>query len=130
MFQLSRTYEIHLIKFTPKKYLRKKQLLLVVLIAIIFSGEAYGASRYVDNSGSPACSNSPTSGSEASPWCTINYALSRLTGGDDLYVKAGTYSEEFQISGPNGNATKSTTIKSYPGHIVTIRGGGNTGRVK
>jgi parallel beta-helix repeat protein len=106
-----------------------KHLVLVFLVTF-WSSTAFAASRYVDNSGSPACSNSTTFGSETQPWCTISYAIGRISGGDDLYVKRGTYNEEVVISGPAGSAGKNTVIRSYPGHTVTIRGFGNTGRVK
>jgi parallel beta-helix repeat protein len=103
---------------------------MAFVAVMVASGPAYGASRYVDNSGSPACSNSTSFGSEAQPWCTINYALGHISGGDDLFIKRGTYNEEFSISGPAGSPSKSTVIRTYPGHTVTIRGAGNTGRVK
>jgi parallel beta-helix repeat protein len=102
----------------------------LVLLLTFFSSTAFAAGRYVDNSGSPACSDSSGFGSEAQPWCTISYAIGHISGGDDVYVKRGTYNEEVVISGPAGSASKNTAIRSYPGHTVTIRGFGNTGRVK
>jgi parallel beta-helix repeat protein len=103
---------------------------LLTLLFVGFAANASGATRYVDNSGSPACSNDPSFGSEAQPWCTINYGLSRISGGDDLVVKQGTYNEAVFINGPAGSPSKNTVIKTFPGHVVTIRGAGNTGRVK
>ena len=101
-----------------------------MLLVTLFSAPADAASRYVDNSGSPACSNSPSAGSEAQPWCTINYGVTHISSGDDLYVKQGTYREDVFINGPAGSANKPTVIRTYPGHAVTIRGAGNTGRTK
>jgi parallel beta-helix repeat protein len=106
-----------------------KYLPLVFLVAL-WSSPASAASRYVDNSGSPACSDSTAFGTEAQPWCTIGYGVGRISSGDDLFVKKGTYNEEVYVGGPAGSATKNTVIRTYPGHIVTIRGFGNTGRVK
>jgi WD40 repeat protein len=98
---------------------------------VVLGGDAaYAATRYVDNSGSPACSNSTSYGSETQPWCTITYGLARIASSDDLYVKQGTYNEELYISGPAGTASKNTVIRTYPGHTVTVRGGGNTGRAR
>ena len=88
---------------------------------------------YVDNSGSPACSDSSSYGSESQPWCTISYALTQMSGGDDLYVKAGTYNETtFTISSSlSGSASDRTVIQVYPSDTVTIQGAGvNTGRLK
>jgi hypothetical protein len=113
-----------------RPYSLKSLWLSVILFATVWPSAAYGASRYVDNSGSPACSNSASFGSETQPWCTISYGVSNINGGDDLYVKRGTYNEEPYINGPAGSASKSTVVRTYPGHIVTIRGAGNTGRVK
>jgi len=103
---------------------------LIASAIVLIASSASGASYYVDNSGSPACSNSSSFGTEDRPWCTITYGMSRLAGGDDLLVKQGTYNEALYINGPAGSSTKPTVIRSYPGHVVTIRGGGNTGRVK
>jgi parallel beta-helix repeat protein len=101
-------------------------------LCLSVSSQAFGmTSFYVDNSGSPPCSDSPTSGSASSPWCTINYGISHLKSGDTLYVKAGTYREDIRITGPAGVAGSPTAIRAYPGHTVTILGSGvNTGRVK
>ena len=52
---------------------------------------APGTVFYVDNSGSPRCNDTTSGGSETNPWCTINYAIGRMKGGDTLFVKAGTY---------------------------------------
>jgi len=93
---------------------------------------AHAASYYADNSGSPACSDALSYGTEAKPWCTLSYAIARISGGDDLYVKSGIYAEtSLYISGPSGTSGKNTTIQTYPGDTVTIQGSGyNSGRVK
>ena len=102
---------------------------LLCLLALPLVSPA--AIRYVDNSGSPVCSNGPSNGSEASPWCTIAYGVSHIASGDTLYVKNGTYNEELTISGPDGSAGAPTTISAYPGHKPTLRGNGNnTGRIR
>lgn len=101
-----------------------------VWVSISFQTAA-AAIYYVDNSGSPACSNSPTYGSVSSPWCAINYAISRIAGGDTLYVKGRTYRESVYINGPSGTAAAPTSVRAYPGHTVTILGAGvSSGRVK
>ena len=85
---------------------------------------------YVCNSGDPACDNTGN-GSISKPWCTIAYGISRMNGGDTLYVKSGTYNEELFINGPSGTADKWTVIRAYPGNIVNIDGRDMTkGRVR
>jgi parallel beta-helix repeat protein len=107
-----------------------RTLLMAASLALV-SNAAVAATYYVDNSGSPVCNNSTAFGSEAQPFCTIAYGVTRLAGSDELVVKQGTYSSSsLTITGPAGSASKPTVIRAYPGHEVTIRGGGNGGRVK
>ena len=113
-----------------KTFAWKKHLLSLIFLATFFPSAAYSAIYYVDNSGSPACSNVPANGTEAHPWCTITYGIGRLSSKDTLYVKSGTYNEEVYINRPAGDSWGNTIIRAYPGHTVTIRGAGNTGRVK
>lgn len=88
-------------------------------------------SYFVDNSGLPTCRNHPVGGASSSPWCTINYGISRIAGGDTLFVKRGTYREIVYINRPAGTARAATMIRAYPGHVVTIVGPGvSAGRVK
>lgn len=99
--------------------------LLVLSVAFDVGATTY----YV--SGTSGCSNSPANGSMSSPWCTVNYGVSRLAGGDTLYVRAGTYREDVYISGPAGTVVTPTMIRTYPGETVTLVGAGvNSGRVK
>ena len=97
---------------------------------LAFASGASGATRYVDNSGSPRCKDSGSYGSEAKPWCTIGYGIAPLAGGDELVVKHGTYEETPYITGPAGTSARPTVIRAEKAQIVTIRGRGNTGRVK
>jgi parallel beta-helix repeat protein len=114
--------------------MRRKLPLLSMVFLLGFSMSSHIAAAaiyYVDNSGSPACGNSPTNGSASNPWCTITYGVGHIAGGDTLYVKAGMYKENVYINGPAGTASAPTLISTYPGHLVTIAGAGvNTGRVK
>lgn len=71
---------------------------------------SWAATYYVDNSGSPACSNSYP-GTEAQPWCTIQKAADTIAAGDTVLVKAGTYDERVSISGTN------TSLKTFKSDI-------------
>lgn len=96
----------------------------------ILAGATSAAERYVDNSGSPPCSNRPSGGTEAQPWCTINYAASGAAPGDVVYVKNGTYPEDIYIDRKHGGANY-ITIQNYPNHSPVIRGKGvDSGRNK
>jgi parallel beta-helix repeat protein len=107
-------------------------LSMAFLLGLSMSSRAVASTiYYVDNSGSPACSNSPANGTGSNPWCTVNYGISRIAGGDTLYVKAGTYREDVYINGPAGAAVAPTIIRAYPGQTVTLLGAGvSSGRVK
>jgi parallel beta-helix repeat protein len=85
---------------------------------------------YVNNSGTPACSDSSTFGTAAKPWCTIGYAVGHISSGSTLQVRQGTYNENVTITGPAGSAAASTLIQAYPGDTVTLRGPGvDSGRI-
>ena len=102
-----------------------------LLCSLAFPLTSFAAIRYVDNSGSPACSDSPSNGTEAAPWCSVSYGISRISGGDTLYVKRGTYAGAFTITGPSGTSSAHTVISAYPGHTPILRGSGyNSGRMK
>jgi len=102
-----------------------------MLLAFCFAVPIHAATYYVDNSGSPVCNNSPGNGSEAAPWCTIVYGISQIKGGDTLNVKAGTYTDYLDITGPAGSTGAPTLIQTYQGATVTIPGAGvDHGRVK
>lgn len=113
--------------------MRKMLPLLSTFFSLGFSMSAHvaAATYYVDNSGSPACGNSPTHGSASNPWCTIMYGIGHIAGGDALYVKTGTYKENVYIKGPAGTVGAPTIISAYSGQTVTLVGDGmNSGRVK
>lgn len=82
--------------------------ILLTLTLILCTSLADAATLYVNNSGSPACSDATAkaSNSAASPWCTILRAANGSTtptspdtaqaasAGDTVLITAGTYSED------------------------------------
>jgi len=104
---------------------------VLVVVATLIGDAAYAATKYVNNSGSPACSNSSGAGTLSQPFCTISYGVAHIAGGDTLNVQAGTYSEYPDVpSAISGTSSQSTVIQAYPtGASVIIRGGGNTGHI-
>lgn len=103
---------------------------LLLLATSLSVGTAAAAEKFVDNSGAPRCDNSPAAGTEARPWCTINYAVRQVGPGDVVSVKNGTYRENVLIERTHGGA-RYITIRNYPGHSPVIRGEGiGSGRNK
>lgn len=57
------------------------------------------------------------------PWRTVKHALKKLSPGDILYLRGGTYYEhEIQVK-VSGTAAAPITIQSYPGERAIIDGG-------
>jgi hypothetical protein len=61
-------------------------------------------------------------GTESKPWRTINHALNRITAGQTLYLRGGTYFENVYCA-VAGKPDAPITIRSYPGEFATIDGG-------
>jgi hypothetical protein len=102
-----------------------------IAVALVLAGHSkpvLAATYFVDNSGSPACSNGSSYGSEVKPWCTLTYAATRISAGDKIYVKAGTYNETAPVI-TNLSATPGTEtrIENHGDDVVTIRSTGYGG---
>ncbi len=105
--------------------------LISCLGTTVIVNNADSATYYVNNSGSPVCGDAAGRGTLAQPFCTISYAIGRMSGGDTVYVRSGTYDEALYIAGPAGKAGANTCISAYPGDTVVLRGDSvNTGRCK
>lgn len=68
---------------------------------------------------SPSGSNSNNGRSKSSPWKTISYAQSKLTPGDTLYLRGGTYNEQVEIT-CTGTASAGITIAAYQGETPVV----------
>jgi len=74
-----------------------------------------GTTYYVATSG-----NNGGAGTIGDPWQTLAYATSRLSAGDTLYVRAGTY-YEYSLTLPSGTSWDNlTSIVNYGAESVTI----------
>ncbi len=95
------------VRFTPphsKESSPVLTLLVVVALNLCLVTTAHAADYYVATTG-----NDSNAGSEAAPFRTIAYAVSKMVAGDTTYVKGGTYNEgkiSFKRSG-----TESAPIK-------------------
>lgn len=106
---------------------QKIRLALLVTVTSLISATSFAADYYVSvNDGSNS-----NSGSESSPFATIQHAHDLTQPGDTVYVKNGIY------RGPNGNppllvrrngrADAWITFRNYPGHRPKIEFDGWTG---
>lgn len=113
---------------------------LIILLLIVSTVEA--KSLYVNNSGSPACSDSTTyaDNSASSPWCTIGRAAwgnaskasansgEAAAAGDTVLVTAGTYTETGTLTscGSEGRFTPilDPVNSGSSGNPITFRGSG------
>ncbi|MCA9240162.1 MAG: right-handed parallel beta-helix repeat-containing protein, partial [Planctomycetales bacterium] len=85
--------------------------LLSMVTSACIAGEFYIA---------PGGSNS-NSGSQASPWGTFDYAISRINGGDTLYVRGGAYSLSSRIRiQKGGSSTAPINVWAYPGETPIL----------
>lgn len=60
--------------------------------------------------------------STQSPWLTLSHAITASSGGDTIYVRAGTYTGAgYQdLSPKSGSASSYTTIQGYPGDAMPV----------
>lgn len=61
-------------------------------------------------------------GSQGRPWRSVSHAVTRLSAGDTLCLRGGTYYEHVTVRN-RGTREKPITIRSYPGELAIIDGG-------
>jgi parallel beta-helix repeat protein len=104
-------------------------ILLVLCFSIFIEPSLANASTYfVAKSGSDSMSCAQAQ-SQTTPRLTITAGLTCLSGGDTLYIKAGTYAEFISGGIPSGSAGAPTVVRAYQSEVVTIwpTTGGATG---
>lgn len=112
---------------------------VAVALLVLLGGQAEAKNLYVNNSGSPACSDSTTHANNdaANPWCTLGRAVwgnavraSAVSGeaaaaGDVVLVTAGTYSAagQFAVVGSDArfNSAFNPTNSGTAGNPITIQ---------
>jgi hypothetical protein len=93
--------------------------ILAVMGYVISGGLAHAATYYASPNGSDRNSCAQAR-SLSSAMATINSALACLSAGDTLYVRAGTYDEEF-LNVPSGTSwSRKVRIAAYPGETVWV----------
>ena len=116
-----------------KKYNTKKSIMLttcITLFFIILVNLCYTYadcdlvsteySFYVSPTG-----NDSDSGSEGSPWRTIQKAADNVKPGDHVYIREGVYKERVSLSS-SGSEGEYITFENYPGENVVIDGADKT----
>jgi hypothetical protein len=92
----------------------KIAILFVFSVIIAPAAAAEANVYYVDPNGADS-----NSGSIESPWKTINRAQAKLSPGDTLYVRGGTYNGQVEIT-VNGREDAPITIAAYPGETPVL----------
>lgn len=95
-------------------------LLAAVLALVLVPSLATSATYYASPSGGgSACSL-------GAPCLSLSTAIGKLSAGDTLYLRGGTYSEHIDtdlFTVPSGNSSARITIASYPGELARLTGG-------
>jgi uncharacterized repeat protein (TIGR02059 family) len=95
------------------------KLRILILVLVLTSLSLSGATYYV----SPKGSDASGTGTINVPWLTLNKALSRVSAGDIIYMRGGTYNygkTGTTISGKNGSTGNYINIWAYPGESPVI----------
>src|SRR6185503_20939099 len=111
-----------LIMKRPSKPKNLSLLTLWILFMPLGAITAEAATYYVATTGNDAhvCTTAQTI---TTPKRTIKSGVKCLKPGDKLYIRAGTYTEQIDLQGPNitGTAGNYVTIAGYPGEKPTVR---------
>jgi len=112
----------------PLPHRNASYLLILVLATACFflpTALADAATYYVATDG-----DNSNPGTIEQPWATFAYGYQQLQAGDTLYLREGTYIQEYSGWGPStagdGTEQQPITIKSYPGEHAVIVTGPNT----
>lgn len=107
-----------------KSLLMKSLLSMIILLAIFFASPAFPATYWVSPTGAAtswaACqSDTPLSGAAA---CPLSRAFSSATAGDQVWLRAGTYSAPAYTTANAGTSGAKITLQAYTGETVNFTG--------
>ncbi len=89
---------------------------LPLFFLLFFAFASAQTNYYVAPSG-----NDTNDGSLATPWATLQYAVTQLSPGDTLNVRAGTYAGQIDLS-VSGTSAQKITIRNYQSEVAVISG--------
>jgi len=115
-----------------------KKYLVVTAIPIInslCSSNLYAANIYVDKNlsaditdGTYSIATRDNNGADGKAFTTIQAAVNAMNGGDDIYIREGTYLENVSIpQSKNGSNSDWSSIQSYPGEWAVLDGQNKAG---
>lgn len=109
-----------IICFLIRFFQRFSVVIPFVCFLFLLPAESPAVDRYVSTGG-----DNGNAGSQLLPWRTVQYAVDHVSGGDTIFVRAGTYTEKISFSGvsDSGSAASGYVIlKNYPGESVILDG--------
>jgi parallel beta-helix repeat protein len=92
-------------------------LIFIYLLILTFPSLLFAKDYYVSPSGSDL-----NPGTLSSPFQTISHGIYVMSGGDDLFVRNGTYFEKIVIYKKGGSENNPTVVLAYPGENPVIDG--------
>jgi len=95
-------------------------ILIILLLHFVCISCLYSAEYYVDKNHPQA--NDSNSGTEISPWLTIQRAANTMVVGDTVFVKSGTYNERVTPSNSGSAAGGKITYARWQDNSVVVRG--------
>jgi PKD repeat protein len=103
--------------------MKSRRVLFGVVVAIAcLCGSAFGADYYVATTGDDAWP-----GTFEQPWRHMYKAGNTVVAGDTVYLRGGTYSDDWFWPVNSGTASAPITLKAYPGETPTVTGAGYWG---
>jgi hypothetical protein len=105
-------------------------LFVACVLVMWLTSDAWATTRYVDGTLVSDCTSNNYSissrnctGSDGNAYNDFASAVSPTVAGDTLYIRAGTYTQQIDLSGPNKSGTSAAWIKiaGYPGETVVIQ---------
>ena len=88
------------IRHSPIIPMTKMKLLFTFILSLFLFSEAGAATKYVRKTGADGARTCTNTGADAC--LTINYALTKMSGGDTLEIGAGDYDESISETSPPG----------------------------
>ena len=117
--------------------------LLYIICCLFISGNAFATDLYVDTTagactGNYSISSRDCSGSDGNSYATVQAAITAMSGGDDIYLRGGTYlplqltgnSASGEVGIPqskDGSSENWSSIQSYPGEWAILDGDNKCG---